>query len=124
MAKWIRDFRQGDTYRLKIEYPVGTILTGYKHWLTLRKDFGEQVSMQVSSVFGDHPEDDAGNLTTRPVAFLEASPAVTALLASGKYIYDVQAKSSDGGVLTLAPPPTQEEYKDKVFVAPQVTEES
>jgi hypothetical protein len=117
MAKHLPDFRQGDTYRIRIAYPEGTDLTGYKHWLTLRTAFDAQTAvLAISSTFGDHTADAAN------VAYLEATKTQTASVASGKYVYDVQAKAPNDGVLTLVPP--VKDYRDLLFVAPQVTLES
>jgi len=117
MAKYLPDFRVGDTYRIKLEYPEGTILFGYRHWLTLRAEFGSaSAALEVDSVFGDHDAD------TENIAYLEATPSQTALIAPGRYYYDVQAESASGEVMTLVPPVT--DYKDKISVVPQVTTES
>jgi hypothetical protein len=114
MAKHLADFRQGDTVRIKIQYPGGTNLTGYKHWLTLRTSFdAATAALAVETAFGNHTA-DADN-----VAYLEATPAQTALLAPGKYVYDVQAKAPNGDIVTLLPP--IEDYGDKIAVRPQVT---
>lgn len=115
MARYIPDFRQGDTFRLAIQYPEDTDLTGYTHWLTLRTAFdAEEAVLEVESLFGEHTA-DADN-----IAYLEALPEATALIAPRKYFYDVQAKAPNGDIITLVPP--VEHYKDQVFVAPQVTE--
>lgn len=87
---------------------------GYKHWLTLKTSFdAETPALAVESTFGDHTADSAN------IAYLEATPAATALLTAGKYIYDVQAKAPNGDILTLLPP--VEDYADKIAVRPQVT---
>ena len=116
MAVWIPDIRQGDTYRLKFEYPVGMDLTGYKHWLTLKKGFAGDSVMSVSSTFGEHTSD------LDNIAYLEVAPEISNEIASGRYYYDVQVRSPSGDVFTLLPP--VKDYKDKVFVAPQVTLEA
>lgn len=114
MAKYLPDFRVGDTYRIKLQYPAGTDLTGYTHWFTVRSDFGATPVLSVSSVFGDHTG-DAEN-----IAYLEVLAASTAVIPAGRYVYDVQASAANGDVMTLVPPVG--EYKDKLFIAPQVTE--
>lgn len=116
MAKYLPDFRQGDTFRVRLDYPAGTDLTGYEHWLTIRRGFGvDPPVLVVSSVFGDHTGDEG------TVAYIEATPAETALVPSGKYVYDVQASAPNGDIVTLVPPVA--DYKDVLFVAPQVTTE-
>lgn len=117
MATYIPDFRQGDTYRIKITYPTGANLAGYVHWLTFEDELGsESPALQVESVFGDHTG-DADN-----VCYIEATAAMTDLVTTGKYFYAVKAKAPGGDEFTLAPPPDQ--YRDKVFVAPKVTVET
>ncbi len=115
MAKYIPDFRQGDTYRIKMTYPEGTDLTGYKHWFTVKSSFDSAAVLAVSSVFGAHTG-DANN-----IAYIEASPQLTALIPSGKYVYDIQSKAPNADVITMVPPP--KDYKDPLFIAPQVTTE-
>lgn len=116
MAKHLPDFRVGDTYRLKIQYPEGTNLNGYRHWLTVRPDFGATPVLEVESLFGDHSADELN------IAYLEATPVQTALITAGRYVYDLQASSQNGDIITLLPPVA--DYKDKLFIAPQVTEDS
>jgi hypothetical protein len=114
VAKHLSDFRVGDTFRIKIQYPAGTSLTGYKHWITLKTSFdAATAALSVETTFGDHTA-DADN-----VAYLEATPAQTALIAAGKYVYDVQAKAPNGDIVTLMPP--VEDYGDRITVRPQVT---
>lgn len=114
MGKHLPDFRQGDTFRIKIEYPAGTDLTGYKHWVTLKANFdAETATLAVESTFGEHSADDTNT------AYLEAAPATTALIEPGKYVYDVQAKAPNGDIVTLAPP--VHDYADRITVRPQVT---
>lgn len=114
MAKHIPDFRVGDTFRIKVQYPVGTDLTGYRHWITLRTSFDAAIAaLAVETTFGDHTADAAN------VAYIEATPTQTALLTAGKYVYDVQAKAPNGDIVTLLPP--VEDYGDKIAVRPQVT---
>lgn len=111
MATYIPDFRSGDTYRIKLEYPVGTDLTGYIHWLTIETN----PVTQLQSTFGSHTGDSAN------VCYLELTPAVTKLIPVGRYQYAVKAKAPSGDESTIVPPP--DEFKDRVFVAPMLTVE-
>lgn len=111
MGTYIPDFRAGDTYRIKIQYPVGMDLTGFIHWLTLETT----PITQIQSTFGDHTGDSAN------VCYIELTPAVTKLIAVGRYQYALKAKAPSGDESTIVPPP--EEYRDRVFVAPQLTVE-
>lgn len=117
MAKYIPDFRVGDTFRLKIQYPAGTELDGYKHWLTVKASFEDtDAVLAIESTFGDHTADEAN------VAYLEATPAETALLTPGAYVYDVQSRAPNGDIVTLVPP--VKDYADRLKVRPQVTTEA
>lgn len=117
MALYLPNFRQGDTYRIKLTYPVGTDLTGYIHWLTLEDEVGSNTPvLQVQSTFGSHTGDAAN------ICYLEASATQTDPVASGKYVYAVKAKAPSGDEFTIVPPP--DEYRDRIFVAPKVTVES
>lgn len=123
MAIWIEDFFQGDTYRIKVEYPIGTDLTGYIHYLTLKRDANDaEPALQVTSVFGSHTADSAGDADTRPVAYLEASADETDLIDSGKYLYAVKVKAPNAEEITLVP--KAKDYRDKVFVAPKLPKET
>lgn len=117
MAIYLPNFRQGDTYRIKLTYPVGTVLTGYIHWLTLEDELGSASPvLQVQSTFGQHTG-DADN-----VCYLEASAAQTDPVTSGKYAYAVKAKAPSGEEFTIVPPP--DDFRDRIFVAPKVTLET
>lgn len=122
MALYLEDFFQGDTYRVKVEYPIGTDLTGYVHYLTLKRDAGDaEPAMQIMSTFGDHTGDSLGSGSIRPVAYIEATADDTDLVASGKYLYAVKAKAPNAEEITLVP--KAKDYRDKVFVAPKIPQE-
>lgn len=123
MAIYLEDFFQGDTYRVRIEYPIGTDLTGYVHYLTLKRDAGDaEPTMQIMSTFGSHTGDSPGDATNRPVAYVEAVASDTDLVPSGKYLYAVKAKAPNEEEITLVP--KAKDYRDKVFVAPKLTKET
>jgi hypothetical protein len=118
MAKYIEDFRQGDTVKLKIVYDTTTDVTGFKYWFTVKTSFDDPDTaavMQVETTAGDHVDDDLVN----GVIYIVAPASSTAAIPTGKYYYDIQELSLSGEIRTLVPP--IEDYKDKVFVSPQVT---
>lgn len=118
MAKYIADFRQGDTVKIKVAYDTATDITGYKYWFTVKTSFDDadaSAVMQVETTAGDYAEDDPSN----GVAYIVAPSTATTPIPSSKYYYDVQELSPGGEVRTLVPPIA--DYKDKIFVAPQVT---
>lgn len=116
MSKYLPDIRQGDTYRIKIQYPAGTNVFGYTHWLTLRTDFDTpQPALQIMSLAGDNTDDNP----TSGLVYLEAAAEVTTQVAPGSYVWDVQARSMAGEIITLMPPVSK--FNDKIAVVPQVT---
>jgi hypothetical protein len=115
MAKYLPDIRAGDTLRIKLTYPVGKVLTGYIHRMTLRLDLATAPALLAESTFGDHTADMDN------VAYVEAMP-VTTHIPTGKYYYAVEAENAAGDVVTLVPPPA--EYKDKLLVAPELIEDA
>lgn len=118
MSKYIPDIRQGDTYRLKLEYQ-GTDLTGWRHWITLRAEFDDTAAaLETSSWAGDHADDDPEN----GIAYVEFSASQTALVTPGTYQWDIQAKSLGGDIVTILPP--AERYLDTVKLVPQVTKDA
>lgn len=119
MSKYIRDIRQGDTYRLKLQYQNGTDITGWRHWMTLRSEFTDEVAaLTTASTVGDYPDDDAEN----GIAWIEFTPAQTAIVEPGTYQWDIQAKNIAGDIITLLPP--AERYADTVKLVPQVTRDA
>jgi hypothetical protein len=117
VGKYLPDIRRGDTYRVKIQYPAGTDITGYTHWLTLRTGIGiNPAALSVRSDAGDHVLDVPASGT----AYLEATPDQTAALVVGKgYVYDVQVRTNLGEIKTLLPPIT--EATDRLVIVPDVT---
>lgn len=123
MALYIEDFFQGDTYRIKVEYPIGTDLTGYIHYLTLKRDANDaEPVLQVASTFGGHTADSLGTAQEKPVAYIEATADMTDVVDSGKYLYAVKVKAPNAEEITLVPKP--KDYRDKVFVAPRLPKET
>lgn len=120
MALYIEDFYQGDTYRIKVEYPIGEDLTGYVHYLALKKDVNDTTPvLQAVSEFGSHSSDSLGDGTTKPVAYIEASATMTDSVPPGKYLYAVKVTAPNADEVTIVPPPA--DHRDKVLVAPRLT---
>lgn len=124
MSKYLPDFRQGDTWRFKIKFPAGTILTDYKFWLTLKASFDAtdvQAVLQVEKTAGE--AGDAPTDPTEPFVYVTATATATALVAAGKYYYDVQMLTPSGEITTLFPP-AHEAATDLFVVAPQATKDA
>lgn len=118
MTKHLPPIRQGDDYKSKIAFPVGTDITGVRFFLTLKNDFedpDELAVLQYTHTAGVGADDDAINGN----CVFAVPAAVTATLPAGAYFYDLQAVFIAGDVVTLAPP--IKEYKVKLAVIPQVT---
>lgn len=117
MAKYINDFVQGDTVKIKLNYGASTDLTGYEYLFTLKSDLTlDDVDAELahSTVAGEYTNDDI----TNGIVFIVVPAEVTATIPSGKYYYGLQETSALGEVRTLVPTP--EDYKDKLFVAPDI----
>lgn len=120
MAKELADFRQGDTKRIRIDYGLGFDITGYEFFFTLKARFEDTVNVaQVKTIAGNHPADDAAN----GIAIIELPSDVSKLIPVGKYFYDIQRviPGNPPDVLTILP--SKENYKDKIEILPDVTQE-
>lgn len=118
MAKYINDFRQGDTVKIKLNYGSSVDLTDYEFFFTVKESLShtdEEALLQVHTVAGDYSADDP----TNGIVYIVAQEDETITIPAGKYFYDIQEVSPVGEVRTLVPPP--EDYKDKILVAPNVT---
>lgn len=118
MAKYIEDFRAGDTVKLKLDYGSTQDLTGFIWWLTLKSEFGAddfEAELKVEKVAGDHADDDE----THGVVWIVIDSASTIGLNPGKYLYDLTEKSASGEVRTLFP--ATDDYLDRVKIIPRVT---
>jgi hypothetical protein len=120
MAKYIHDFRVGDDYILKLtitdlnDAPVN--ITGFDYTLTLKSNFTDanaNAVLQFTTTVGDNANDNAAN----GIVFIHVPNTLTKLISSGKYYYEIE-EVANGVVSTRVPPIV--DYKDKVFVAPQL----
>jgi len=121
MAKYLSDFRQGDTKIIQINYGTGFDITGWSFYFTMRADFeeGTPITAQVKTTVGDHALDDPAN----GLAHIELDSTTSAGITVGGYVYDVQRVKPNGAepvsVLTLIPPVA--DFSDVLLVAAQVT---
>ena len=121
MGTYVKDFRQGETKTIKINYGSGCDITGWKFWFTLRKEFNDTTFVaQATHTAGDDPNDDVAN----GLCYITMDSDVSELIPAGKYYYDVRV--SKGGtppvIRTIIPP--IDDYKDKVEVVESVTKVS
>jgi len=123
MAKYLPDMRVGDDYSIQLTVnntdttPVD--VTGYKFWLTLKADYtldDTLAALQFSTTAGDNANDDLLN----GKVFLYVPGSLTKTVLPGQYYYDIQQKSSTGGLSTVLPPIA--DYRDRLLVVPEVTQ--
>ncbi len=118
MAKELKDFRQGDTKNIRLDYGVGFSIVGYKFWFTLRTAFDDvNPIVQVATTAGNHPLDDVAN----GIAYLQLESDVSANIPVGKYFWDVQAATPSSPPVVTTLLPTIKNLKDKIEVLEQVT---
>ena len=118
MSIYFQKFRAGDTWRIRIRYPVATDLTGYRFCWTIKSgidDPDEAAILQIWTTAGDDPADDP---TVDSFVYLTALPAQTRV-APGRYFWDIQVVTPDGNINTIAPPPAH--YTDKLVVVQDIT---
>ena len=125
MGKHLKDFRQGDTYVFGVEQiatddqgvetPVD--LSGSRLTLSLTSAFDEPPVFTFSKIAGDHITDKPAEGLIKMVLTSE----FTRLIPAGKYYFDVQLEMPDGTVSTVLPP--LEDYKDRVQVIPDISDE-
>lgn len=117
MAAQFPDLRRGDTRRVKIQYPTGTDVTGWKFWFTMKASFedtDENAILQVTTTAGDEDDDD-------PTAGTVYLP-IDVDCAAGSYYWDIQTKTADGEIITILPSPAR--YAEKITVIPDVTQDT
>lgn len=121
MAKYIHDFRAGDDYSLKLTCKdnagLPANITGYKFWFFLKSNFEDldnAAVLQFSTTAGDNVNDDVVN----GICYIYVPSTLTKTIPTGKYFYEIQQKTLSGAIATVVPP--VEDYKDKVFVAPEL----
>lgn len=118
IRKHLPDIRQGDDYSLKLEYPDGMDITGFKWQLTLKSSFDlpdSSAVLQKVKIAGDSQLDTP----MQGICYIILTGLETGNLPAGRYYYDLQAVSNTGVITTLLPPTA--EYKYKIAVIPQIT---
>lgn len=118
MAKYIEDFRAGDTFKIKLDYGSTKDLTGFRWWLTLKAEFAAddfEAELKIEKVAGDHADDDE----THGVVWIVIPSSATIDLNPGKYLYDLTEKSASGDIRTLFPSP--DDHLDRIRIVPRVT---
>ena len=118
MSDYIRDFRQGDSKVIKIDYGIGVDITGWKFWFTMKTELdSSNIITQISTIAGDDTNDDVAN----GIVYITIDSLTSYSIPAGKYYYDVQV--SKGGnppfIKTILPP--IEDYKDRITVVPGLT---
>ena len=108
MAKYIKDFRSGDTKTIQISYK--TDITGYQFRLTLLEEFGKKAALVINTIAGDH----AADIPAEGLAFIVMNSEQSATVKPNKYFYFVQRiiAGTPEDILTIMPP--IKDYKDKV----------
>jgi hypothetical protein len=121
MARYLSDFRSGDTVTLKIQYPVDMDITGYRFVFVMKMSFADEIpALQAETIAGSDPRDDA----THGLCHLTIPHIVTATIDTGGYYYGlmrvIDYPDLPRDVRTLVPPP--DGLADKVMVAPQIAQ--
>lgn len=118
MAKELKDFRQGDTKIIRIDYGTGVDITGFKFWFSLRKEFDDTTPVsQTSTTAGNHSLDDVAN----GLAYIQLESDDSSLIPVDKYYWDVQAADTSSPPIVTTLLPTVKLVKDKIAVLEQVT---
>lgn len=113
MAKYITNFRAGDTKKLKVSY--ATDITTYQFRFTLVDDFGNTPVLQVTTTAGD----DAADIPDEGLCYITIESTDTNNIPAGKYYYYLERiiPGTPDDIYTVMPP--SKDYKDKVEVIPK-----
>lgn len=109
----LRNFRRGDTYKLKLSFP-GKNISGWLFTFTLKSNLEDATpALQISKTAGDGANDEP----TNGIVYLEIDSAASALLTPGSYYYDIQRviPGSPPDVRTILPPIDKPIEKIKVI---------
>jgi hypothetical protein len=120
MAKYLNDFRQGDTYKIKLNYGSDVDITDYEYWFVLKSSFELEdldAELVTHTVAGDY----VGDTPSTGVVYIVTDAISSLDTPSGKYYYGLKEISPTGEVRTLVPPP--EDYKDRLVVAPKLSDD-
>lgn len=110
MAKYLKDFRQGDTKKIRIKYEND--ITGWQFKITLLTDFGAAPELEVTTTAGDYVEDSP----TEGLCYLVIDSDVSSLITPKKYYYYIQriVAGAPDDIKTILPP--IKDYKDKLEI--------
>lgn len=115
-SRHLPNMRIGDDYVLRLTYPFGTDITGFKFYLTLKASFDDaDAALQTSWVAGENTIDEP----LIGICFLSVPAIITASIKRGSYFYDLQVITTSGAIETIAPP--MDDYKHKIIAVPSVT---
>lgn len=110
MAKYIKDFRQGDTKKIRIKYEED--ITGWQFKITILTDFGKTPELEVLTTAGDYADDSP----TEGLCYLIIDSTTSATITPGKYYYYIQriVTGAPDDIKTILPP--IKDYKDKLEI--------
>jgi len=109
----LQNFRRGDTYKLKLNFP-GRDITGWLFTFTMKSALEDTIpALQITRTAGDGSNDDPAN----GIVYLEVDSLTSAALNPGNYFYDIQRviPGNPPDVRTILPPITAPTEKIKVI---------
>lgn len=118
MATYIEDIRRGDDYKVKFNFGDNNI-TDFEIWLTIKNAFTDtdaDAVLQYKIIAGS----DSADTPLTGICYMHIPAALTKPLPIGSFFYDLQVRTPDGQIATIAPP--NEEYKDKIKIIPEITQ--
>lgn len=116
MALYIQDFRQDDSFTIKLRHDPTKDITGAVFHLTLKSTFeSPTAALEIVHTVGDHVDDDASTGTV----YIPVTKEQTSALAEGKYYYSIK-KVLGTSVATIIPPIA--DRLDQVEVFPTLKE--
>lgn len=118
MGTYLKDFRQGDTKTIVMDYGNGVDVTGWEFTITLKESFGSsKIACQATTIAGDNTLDDVNN----GLVHLTIDSVISTAIKPGKYYYDVQVNKggSPPDIRTILPP--IDDYKDRITVVEGLT---
>lgn len=118
MATYLEDIRRGDDYKVKFNFGANDI-TGFEIWLTIKHAFTDadaDAILQYKITAGN----DSADTPQTGICYMHIPAVLTKPLPLGSFFYDLQVRTPDGQIETIAPP--NDEYKDKIKIIPEITQ--
>jgi hypothetical protein len=117
MATELKDFRRGDSFKLRFDFGDGTNITGWNITFTLRDTFTSDIVCSVKRTVGDYSLDEPLN----GKFYFYFDPETSKTLIPKSYKWDIQLviPGTFKDVLTLLP--SEEYYNEPIKVLPDVT---